>query len=189
MDIIFFEYINKVSGESRCNKYFFFILYSLDSLMQHLLNDRCQVISGLSSGTSSRYINTVTNGACPIGRHQRDDLILDHLHTAVNLLSYTHLCYFIDFLLIQIQPDLFKLCRTCIRNFFTAHLHKRSQMRQGNTLSAVLGTCNLRNCLCCYIAGRGKLLGRSIPVSLITVPFCSMSSKFTRQQLCMCCAK
>ncbi len=34
-----------------------------------------------------------------------------------------------------------------------------------------------------------KLFGRSIMVSLITVPFWSMSSKFTRQQLCICWAK
>ena len=30
--------------------------------------------------------------------------------------------------------------------------------------------------------------GFSIIVSEITVPFCSMSSRFTRSQLCMCCA-
>ena len=34
-----------------------------------------------------------------------------------------------------------------------------------------------------------KLCGRSINVSLITVPFCSISSRFTRSQLCICCAK
>ena len=33
-------------------------------------------------------------------------------------------------------------------------------MRQGNTLSAVLGTCNLRDCLCGNIAGSGKALRR-----------------------------
>ena len=34
-----------------------------------------------------------------------------------------------------------------------------------------------------------KLFGVSIIVSLTTVPFCSISSEFTRQQLCICCAK
>ena len=34
-----------------------------------------------------------------------------------------------------------------------------------------------------------KLCGRSMSVPEITVPFCSMSSRFTRSQLCMCCAK
>ena len=34
-----------------------------------------------------------------------------------------------------------------------------------------------------------KLCGFSIIVSLITVPFWSISSRFTRQQLCICCAK
>ena len=34
-----------------------------------------------------------------------------------------------------------------------------------------------------------KLFGVSIIVSLITVPFCNISSKLTRQQLCICCAK
>ncbi len=34
-----------------------------------------------------------------------------------------------------------------------------------------------------------KLCGFSIMVPEMTVPFCSMSSRFTRSQLCMCCAK
>ena len=34
-----------------------------------------------------------------------------------------------------------------------------------------------------------KLCGFSISVPLITVPFCSISSRFTRSQLCICCAK
>ena len=34
-----------------------------------------------------------------------------------------------------------------------------------------------------------KECGRSIKVPVITVPFCSMSSRFTRSQLCICCAK
>ena len=34
-----------------------------------------------------------------------------------------------------------------------------------------------------------KLCGRSISVPVITVPFCSMSSRFTRSQLCICWAK
>ena len=34
-----------------------------------------------------------------------------------------------------------------------------------------------------------KLWGRSISVPVITVPFCSISSRFTRSQLCICWAK
>ena len=34
-----------------------------------------------------------------------------------------------------------------------------------------------------------KLCGFSIRVPLMTVPFCSMSSRLTRSQLCICCAK
>ena len=34
-----------------------------------------------------------------------------------------------------------------------------------------------------------KLCGRSISVPVITVPFCSMSSRFTKSQLCICWAK
>ena len=34
-----------------------------------------------------------------------------------------------------------------------------------------------------------KLWGFSIMVPLMTVPFCSISSRFTRSQLCICCAK
>ncbi len=34
-----------------------------------------------------------------------------------------------------------------------------------------------------------KLWGRSMRVPVMTVPFCSMSSRFTRSQLCMCWAK
>ena len=33
-----------------------------------------------------------------------------------------------------------------------------------------------------------KLCGRSMSVPVMTVPFCSISSRFTRSQLCMCWA-
>ena len=33
-----------------------------------------------------------------------------------------------------------------------------------------------------------KLCGRSMSVPVMTVPFSSMSSRFTRSQLCICCA-
>jgi len=40
-----------------------------------------------------------------------------------------------------------------------------------------------------YVQAVAKLWGRSIMVPVMTVPFCSMSSRFTRSQLCMCWAK
>ena len=129
MDIIFFEYINQFR-ESRGNKYSFFVLYTLDSLMQHLLNDRCQVISGLSLRHFVEIHKHRDKRSLTVCGHKRDHLILDHLHTTVDLFSYTHLCYFIDFLLIQIQPDLFKLCPDLYPEFFTAHLYERCQMGQ-----------------------------------------------------------
>ena len=98
--------------------------------MQHLLNDRCQVISGLSLRHFVEIHKHRDKRSLTVCGHKRDHLILDHLHTTVDLFSYTHLCYFIDFLLIQIQPDLFKLCLDLYPEFFTAHLYERCQMGQ-----------------------------------------------------------
>ena len=52
--------------------------------------------------------------------------------------------------------------------------------------------CELATCAIACVAilqAVEKLWGLSIFVSLITVPFCNISAKFTRQQLCICCAK
>ena len=70
--------------------------------------------------------------------------------------------------------------------FLSGHIHKGSQMGQADALPAVLVAGYLGDNLSGDIAGVEKLWGFSILVSLITVPFCSMSSRFTRSQLCMC---
>ena len=84
MDIIFFEYINQFR-ESRGNKYSFFVLYSLDSLMQHLLNDRCQVISGLSLRHFVEIHKHRDKRSLTVCGHKRDHLIFDRLNAFYDL--------------------------------------------------------------------------------------------------------
>ena len=100
MDVVLLEHIDQFR-EGRCNKHAFLILDTLDSLMQHLLDDCCKVGSCLAF----RYfvkIHKYGNKRClSIGRHQCDDLILDHLHATVDFFLDTEFCNLVDLLLIK----------------------------------------------------------------------------------------
>ena len=128
--------------------------------MKHLLDHCCQIVPKLSLRHLIQIHKHRDKRSLSIGRHQRDDLILDHLHTAVNLLFDPHFRHLVDFLFRRLDSGSLKLLAHLLAELLTAHLHKRSQMGQGNTLSAVLGTCNLRDCLCGNVAGSGKALRR-----------------------------
>ena len=159
MDIILLQHIDQFR-ECRCNVHTLLILHTLNSLVQHLLNDCCQVRLGLSLRHFIQIHEYCDKRRLSVCGHKCNDLILDHLHTAVNLFLNPKLCNLVDLLFIQFQPDRLKLLPHLCTELFTADLYKRSQVGQGNTLSAILRTGDLRNSLCGNVAGSREALRR-----------------------------
>ena len=126
--------------------------------MEHLLNHRCKVITELSF----RYliqIHKYRDKRClAIRCHQRNHLILDHLDTTVDLFLDTHLCDLINHLIGRLNSGLGKFLADDLAELLTAYLHKRSQMCKGNTLSSILGACDLCDRLCGDVTCCGKAL-------------------------------
>ena len=143
----------------------------------------------LPSGTSSRYINTVTNGACP--------LVVISVITwyciicTPRLISSFTRSSATSFICssVQLIPDFSNSSLTWRRNFMRLTLTKGARCASEMLCPPY---CELAIWAILWVAilhAVEKLLGVSIIVSLITVPFCSISSRLTRQQLCICWAK
>ena len=96
------------------------------------------------------------------------------------------------------KPKLSEKCRESWKKFAPGW-----EIREWNlsNLSILSNLSNLSNFCLAAVAARKwafaadwvrmavlKECGLSIWVSEMTVPFCSMSSRFTRSQLCICCA-
>ena len=141
------------------------------------------------SGTSSRYIKTVTNGACPlhvikvtswywivwipclISSYRRISVILSMIASSID------------------SPITLRSFTTFLRSFF--RLMSTNGAKCANVkdcppywLLATWATI----CVVTLHAVKNEC-GFSINVSLITVPFWSISSKLIRSQLCSLCAK
>ena len=71
--------------------------------MQHLLNDCGKICLCLRIGYLVEVHEYCDKRCLSVCSHECDDLILNHLHTAVDFFLDTKLCYLIDFFFIQIK--------------------------------------------------------------------------------------
>ena len=95
---------------------------------------------------------------------QRYNLILDGLNAALDLLAQTILGDTVNLFGIIGDLKLFDLVHDCFADLIAAHLNKGRKMSKRNALSAVLIGGDLRDDLCCYVAGGGTALIKSLKV-------------------------
>ena len=156
-DIVLLQHINQLR-KSRRNINALFIFNPLDPLHQHLLYDQRQIVpqpAGRHLINIHKYRN---KRRLSIGGHQGDNLILYDLYASFDLIFYPAFCNLIDLFFRDRNSCFLHLSSDFPAEFPAAHLHKRRQMRKRDTLSAVLGTCNLCNNLRCNIARRRKTM-------------------------------
>ena len=127
MNVIFFQNVNEL-WKSRCNVNPFFILDTEDSLIQHLLNDQGEVISCRSFFYFIKIHENRNKRCLSVGGHQGDNLILDNLHSLLDLLADSHLCNFIDFIFIEFHSLFFEFSPNLFPVLVTANLDERNQM-------------------------------------------------------------
>ena len=127
MDIILFQHIDQFR-ERRRDKHTLFILHTLDPLVQHLLNNRREVIPCLSLRHFVQIHKDRDKRRLSVSGHQCDHLILDHLHAPVDLLLHAHFRNLVDLLLIHRKIRTVKFQPYLLSELFTAHLHKRRKV-------------------------------------------------------------
>ena len=141
------------------------------------------------SGTSSKYMNTVTNGACPL---QVINVIswywMVWMPSLISLLSLRS----VTLSMISssmLSPHSSRSSTTALRIFRRLMSTNGAKWDKENDCPPywLLATC-ATICVVTLQAVK-KLCGFSIIVSLMTVPFCSMSSRLIKSQLCSFCAK
>ena len=78
------------------------ILNTTNTLIEHLLDNHCQIITNLSFRHFIQIHKHSHKRSLSVRRHERDDLILNHLYTLLNLLTHTHLGNIVYFLRIKL---------------------------------------------------------------------------------------
>ena len=137
MDVIFIEYIDELR-ECWCNELSLFILNPKDTLLEHFLDHHSKVFSGLTFWYLIKIHIYCDERSLTICSHKSDDLILDNLASSLNLFSNTHLCDLVNLLLVDLHSSSLKLKSNFLTELLSADINKWNQVRQCNTLSAVL---------------------------------------------------
>ena len=126
-DIVLIKYIYKLR-ERRGDPDSLLVLYALNALLQHFLNDQSKIIA---QSAFRNLIEIHENGdkrCLPVGRHQSNDLILNDLHTAVDLLANAQLGNRINLFFRSLHTCICKFLSDLLAEFLTAHLNERNQM-------------------------------------------------------------
>ena len=125
-----------------------------------------------------------------VGGQQGHHLILDGLDAAADLLPQALLHDGVDLLLRHGDAHGRRISsRTLAADLLAAHLNEGGQVGQRRWTGRRTGCeATWATIWVAMLQAVAKLWGFSMSVPVMTVPFCSMSSRFTRSQLCMCWA-
>ena len=158
VDVVLFEHVDELrKGRSHPNA--LLVFDALISLAQDFLDDQGQVFTLLFISRFTKIHKDRYKRRLSVGGQKCYDLILDHLDAALDLILKLAFHQFADRFLIHRDLAVCKLFQKLPADLFTAHLHKRCQVGQGNRLSAILVGSNLRNDLGGDIAGSGETVG------------------------------
>ena len=144
-DVVLLQHVDQL-GEGRGDPDAGLVLDALVALAQHLLNDDGQVrlqalvVAGLAQVHEHRDERRLA-----VGGHQRDDLVLDGLHAALDLLAQAGLHDLGEFLLAGVDAQLFHLGLDVAADLLAADVHKGGQVGQADALPAVLVGRDLRD--------------------------------------------
>ena len=154
-DVVLVKHIDQLR-ECRGDPHALLVLDTLHTLNHHFLDDQSKVISRLSLRNLIEVHENGYKRSLTITGHQRDQLVLDRLNSALDLLSQTSLDNLIDNRLIEGLSTLLALLNHVLAQFLTADVHERRKMSQSERLTAVLVARHLCNDLCRHVAGREK---------------------------------
>ncbi len=158
VDIIFLQNIYQL-GEGGGDPYTLLIFYTLPALLQGLLNNQGQILLFLLIASLTQVQEHCDKGGLTVGGEQRDNLVLNGLHAAANLITQPLFYHLIQLIRSDLSTGISQLLYQGGTDLITADLNKGRQMSQRDALAAVLVTGNLCNNLSGNIACGGEAMG------------------------------
>ena len=154
VDVVLLEHVNELR-ERRRDPDALFVFHALIALAQRLLDDHGEVVALLLVFRLAEVHEHRHERGLAVRSQQRDDLILDRLHAAADLLAHAVFDQLCQLLLARMRVDGLHLGRDLAADALAADLHERGQVRQRDRLPAVLVGGDLRDDL-----GRDVARGR-----------------------------
>ena len=154
-DIVLFEHIDELR-EGRGDPHTLFILDALDALAERFFDDDGKIFALLLVPRLAEIHEDGDERGLAVGGHERDDLILDGLHAAADLVAQTRLDDVGDGLLRGLHAEGLDLFEHGAADLLPGNIDKRGQVCQGNGLAAILVRGDLRDDLGRNVAGRGE---------------------------------
>ena len=159
VDIVILQHVDQL-GEGGGDPDAGLVLDALVTLAQHFLNDDGQV--GLQALVVAGLVQVHEHGderGLAVGGHQGDDLILDGLHAALDLLTQALFHDLRNFLLAGIDAQIAHLGLDIAADLLAADVHEGGQVGQADALTAVLAGRYLGDDLGGNVAGGGEGMG------------------------------
>ena len=158
-DVVLLEDIDQL-GECRRDPYALFVLDATMALAQHLFDDHGKIaLLGLAAGLVEVHEHG-DEGSLAVGGQQGNDLVLDGLDAATDLVAQTLLDDGVKLIGGGLDPDAVEFGEDIAADLLAAHIHEGRQMRKGDGLTAVLVAGNLRDDLGGDVAGSGEAMRR-----------------------------
>ena len=157
-DIVLVQHIDEL-GESGCDPDALLVLDTLHALDHDLFDQHGKVIACTAGGHLIQVHVHGDKGSLAVAGHQGNELILDSLDSALDLLGQTELDDLVDDLVDHRLAAGFALFHNLLADLPAAHINEGSQVRQGEGLAAVLVGGNLGDDLCRHIAGGIEAVG------------------------------
>ena len=154
MDVVLLEHVNELR-ERRRDPHALLVFHALIALAQRLLDDHGEVMALLLVFRLSEIHEHRHERGLAVRGQQRDDLILDRLHAATDLLAHAVFDELGQLFLTRMRVDGLHFGLDLAADALAADLHERGQMRQRDRLPAVLVGGDLRDDL-----GRNVARGR-----------------------------
>ena len=158
MDVVLIEDVDQLR-EGRGNPDALLILNTLNSLRQDLLDNPCEVVSGLSVRHLIEVHEHCDKGGLTVAGHQCNQLVLDRLHAGTDLFSESSVDDLRDDLLIHALTGLFSLLDDLFGQLLSGDVDERCEVGECEALSAVLIGGNLSDDLGGYVAGGEEAVG------------------------------
>ena len=137
MDIILIEYINEFR-ERRSNPYALFIFDALHSLEKYFFDNHGKIVTGASFRYFVKIHEHGDERCLAVTGHERDELVLDGLDTALDFSVETFFYNFIDDFFVHRLAGEFSFGNDIFLDFLTADIYEGSEMGQCEGLPAVL---------------------------------------------------
>ena len=157
-NIILIQYIDQF-GEGRCDPDALLVFDTLHALDHDLFDQHGQIVAGAACGDLIQVHVHGDKRSLAVAGHQGDQLILDGLDTALDLLRQAELDDLVDDLVDHRLTAGLPLFRHLFADLPAADVDKGSQMRQREGLAAVLVGGDLGDDLCRHIAGSVETMG------------------------------